>query len=846
MNSYRVLNAPNKTVYQYDVIIGTGAEKRVVQQKVWASKKRKAATGQDIIWDGNKLAWSLKDYKEVRQIVDLDEEEKGKPSQDGRNAFRLHIVRTKQVNLHNITAYLQGKIQFNIDVMEGVNFLDHLLREGPSQNPNLIAVRRSFFARNGSRSDLGGGIEVFRGVYQSLRLVQGGQMVINLDVSNSCFWKPQNVLNAIRDKNKYRDANEIARRFTNSAEVKATQKYLSKLSCKANYPGNKTPSKVWNIRAIAKVTANTHKITWRDQNGKETGEMVTVAQYFKRKYNVSLALPELPLVEMTKKIAKQPVYFPMELLVLVENQRYGAKLDEIQTANMIKFAVSPPHVRQQAINEGKTWLRWEQDQWLSNYGLQIDRNQVSTQARILPPPGIKFGGNKVEQPGTKGKWDLRGKRFLTGNPNELVSWGIGLFEGRTRLQPAQVEKFATDFIKAYRGHGGVVANGLPHIMQLPRDAGQAVEALQQGTGNKFNRRPQLLIFLVQDKNAHHYLRIKKSCDCRFGVVSQVMQAAQVQKGNPQYYSNVLMKVNAKLGGCTSMVQPHQTSGFKGTFPGPTAFIGADVSHPSPGSEQASMAAITLSFDKHAGRYAAGCQTNGHRIEMITDKNMRAILGPLMTGWVSDVGGGRLPTQIYYMRDGVSEGQYIKVMNEEVPAIRGVLDKINGRKWEGKITVIIASKRHHIRAFPKQGDGDQKGNPQPGTLIERDVTMPLEFDFYLYSHIALQGTSRPVHYTVLLDEAKHPASVLQNMIYEHCYQYMRSTTSVSLHPAVYYAHIASNRAKAHEDIPAALGPQGGSGFKQNQGSSSDAPRSSDVAPLIEMHSASRIKFAMWYI
>lgn len=804
--------------------------------------------GPDVIYDGNKLAWSLKSYGQVKVMVDLDEEEGRGPSKDGKNAFRVHVVQTKTLNLACLPALLEGRIQHDESVLEAINFLDHLMREGPSQNPRLFPVKRSFFARQGERMDLGGSVEVFRGVYQSIRPAQGNKMVVNLDVANTCFWKPQGLLETIVQKNSWRDANQISQKFQERAELKATEKYLKKLSVRAKYQGNLQPDKVWKIEKVADVTANTHRIDWRDpQTGKETGEKISIAAYFSRRYNLTLRFPNLPLIQMTKKTRGQPTYFPMEILVIVENQRYGTKLDESQTANMIKFAVSPPGVRANSINEGKQWLQWDNDNYMRNYGLGVSNQQMVTQARVLPAPGVKFK-NKVEQPGTRGRWDLRGKQFLSANPQQLVSWGIGFFDGRTRLDKPAVEKFAMDFVKAYRGHGGVVANNKPHMARLSNDPGVAVNDLYQGTGNAFNAKPQLLIFLVQNRNSQHYLRIKKSCDCRFGVVSQVMQAAQVAKGNPQYYSNVLMKVNAKLGGCTTQAVPSQGSGFKGQFNAPTVFIGADVSHASPGSEQPSMAALTVSFDRHAGRYAAGCQTNGRRVEMITDQNMRSILGPLLQTWMSDVGGGQIPSQIYYLRDGVSEGQFIKVMNEEVPCIRAIMDKLANGKWNGKITVIIAAKRHHIRAFPKQGDGDQKGNPLPGTLIEKDVTSPHEFDFYLYSHTALQGTSRPVHYTVLYDEANHSPAALQNMIYEHCYQYMRSTTAVSLHPAVYYAHLASNRAKAHEDISATAGPQGGPGFKQNQPSSSDTPRSSEVPKLMPLFTASgsRIQFSMWYI
>lgn len=35
------------------------------------------------------------------------------------------------------------------------------------------------------------------------------------------------------------------------------------------------------------------------------------------------------------------------------------------------------------------------------------------------------------------------------------------------------------------------------------------------------------------------------------------------------------------------------------------------------------------------------------------------------------------------------------------------------------------------------------------------------------------------------------------------------------PAVYYAHIASNRARAHEDVPSSVGPRGGQKFVEQQ-------------------------------
>lgn len=66
--------------------------------------------------------------------------------------------------------------------------------------------------------------------------------------------------------------------------------------------------------------------------------------------------------------------------------------------------------------------------------------------------------------------------------------------------------------------------------------------------------PTLLLFIVNDRNVDVYRRIKKSCDIRFGVPSQVLQAKHVMSASPQYISNVCMKVNAKLGGATCVAK----------------------------------------------------------------------------------------------------------------------------------------------------------------------------------------------------------------------------------------------------------------------------------------------------
>lgn len=53
--------------------------------------------------------------------------------------------------------------------------------------------------------------------------------------------------------------------------------------------------------------------------------------------------------------------------------------------------------------------------------------------------------------------------------------------------------------------------------------------------------------------------------------------------------------------------------------------------------------------------------------------------------------------------------------------------------QAKITVVVVGKRHHVRFFPNSNDADRSGNCPAGTVVDKDIVHPTEFDFYLQSH-----------------------------------------------------------------------------------------------------------------
>jgi eukaryotic translation initiation factor 2C len=82
-----------------------------------------------------------------------------------------------------------------------------------------------------------------------------------------------------------------------------------------------------------------------------------------------------------------------------------------------------------------------------------------------------------------------------------------------------------------------------------------------------------------------------------GIVTQCCLSKFIQKPNRGYFSNIVLKINTKLGGINSSIaQPSQLP-FLGENV-PTMVLGADVTHPPAGiNNGVSIAALVGSVDR---------------------------------------------------------------------------------------------------------------------------------------------------------------------------------------------------------------------------------------------------------
>ncbi|KAJ4311326.1 hypothetical protein N0V94_008001 [Neodidymelliopsis sp. IMI 364377] len=482
---------------------------------------------------------------------------------------------------------------------------------------------------------------------------------------------------------------------------------------------------------------------------------------------------------------------------------------------MIRFAARRPHQNAESIaGDGLKVTKINPiadglNVALSKFGIKVDPQLLTVPGRILNAPELQYK-SRTTQP-RMGAWNLD-PRQLGDKPFRVVakplgSWNTLLINsgnrdtiyGGTQAAREHLEQFR-NALQTYGLNPGPVQD--PVVINVPfndlsnKDFEKVRAQIESNVRGKFKAKPNFLFVLLPSDNATLYDAIKFVCDCQLGIpnICNIGQKFSKEKGQMQYFANVAMKFNKKLGGVNHTVDAKKMAPLDPQ----TILFGIDVTHPSPGSAESapSIAGVVASVDAIFSQYPASMRTQKGREEMV--QGLEEMIVERLQLWQKR-NQMRLPNKVIVYRDGVSEGQYRLVLENELPAFEKAFNKLYGAKAKHpKISIIVVGKRHHTRFYPtKEADTDGRtGNPQPGTVVDRGVTGEKLFDFFLLAHQGLQGTSKPAHYVVIKDDIKLGADQLQNLTHSLCYTFARATRSVSICPPAYYADLLCERGRSY--------------------------------------------------
>ncbi|KIY99544.1 argonaute-like protein [Monoraphidium neglectum] len=192
--------------------------------------------------------------------------------------------------------------------------------------------------------------------------------------------------------------------------------------------------------------------------------------------------------------------------------------------------------------------------------------------------------------------------------------------------------------------------------------------------------------------------------------------------------------------------------------------------------------------------------------------------------------GKLPDALLVYRDGVSDSQLGTVVDREVGPMRRACAAVGGPSYAPPLTLLVVSKSHGLRMMAVTGEAGAGGerlpevdNPLPGSVLDHTVTRPLAYEFYLASHAAIQGTSRPSKYQVLVDDRGLGPDALQLVTHWLCCTHGACSRSVRQPVPARYADQAAaaaallaKRGAWPQRQQAGGGGGGGSGAGADQG------------------------------
>jgi eukaryotic translation initiation factor 2C len=341
-----------------------------------------------------------------------------------------------------------------------------------------------------------------------------------------------------------------------------------------------------------------------------------------------LRYPNLPLVDVG---GSKTIYLPPEVCTILPGQPFRGRLPDDQTGEMIRVSARPPNANASSITvAGLRELGFMRGPTVSPvldvFGVSIGNDMAVVPARILTPPRIRYG--KGEQSvDDRASWNLRNVVFAEGA--KLGPWTVLVIKDGNRYdefsdaQDPELRSVIDGFTAMCRSCGISVIQTPPLIAvaELPRKdpqdpvRGQAVKVIRSVL-MATKQKPALLLVILSNSDKHIYSGLKHLCDVYLDVPNVCVQSAKIRKerGQLQYYANVALKVNMKLGGVNHSVDEASITKLRQP---PTMLVGMDVTHPGLSTVKGtpSIAAVVASADLRFSQYPASMRIQESKKEV---------------------------------------------------------------------------------------------------------------------------------------------------------------------------------------------------------------------------------------
>ena len=310
-----------------------------------------------------------------------------------------------------------------------------------------------------------------------------------------------------------------------------------------------------------------------------------------------LKYPSLPTVKVggTKK---EPALVPAEFCLVPSGQtRNRCQNNGEIVSQLIKLAAAKPGDRFGRIldDAASAMSEMRRDGTAQAFGLGTTcATPMAVRASILPQAILQYGTDTVD-PGLQGSWNMRNNRFVK-SPEGIVKYGILVVGASREDWQRPVQGFAQGLERDASIAGMNLRNGARPLPCSDHER-EIMDCLllMHTNGAMF-----ALVILISDS----YSTVKFVSDT-LGFPTQCIRWKNVLQTPRGFCGNVMLKVNTKLGGTNhtliSRLPPNARppqGGFQDPpasiswlFDEPCMLMGVDVTHPDPGHDGPSMAAV---------------------------------------------------------------------------------------------------------------------------------------------------------------------------------------------------------------------------------------------------------------
>jgi eukaryotic translation initiation factor 2C len=415
---------------------------------------------------------------------------------------------------------------------------------GQTFSMTCMSINRNYFRNNCEFFRIGFGLELWKGAYASVRPSEVG-LTWNLDSAQAAFQVESNLLDLL--ENYYNCAgdellNEMLRDTDRQDRSIIASSFLDL------YRGRQVKTLTAGYKKKIYGFGKNSFFKFELTANNSPPRTITIKDYLKEVYKINVRFPKLPCVNLGKE-----TYIPVELCDTVVKQQ--KKFTDKQTADIIKLSAVPATERMKSIENWASNSGIDKDPILANYNINVNLKMMEVDGRVLAAPDIVYQKEYVVPSkviGEKGSWDHRNRAFFS--TRRVERWVVLNLASRIRNDAA--DRFCKDLCKIASFHG---IDFRPPLDLVDGTRTKNDKNLVKHVFLDLVKRYQKLelIVVIFSGTGISYNVVKTCGDLDFGIATQGVEERNVTKLSDGTISNILLKINTKLGG-TNFVLSQKT------------------------------------------------------------------------------------------------------------------------------------------------------------------------------------------------------------------------------------------------------------------------------------------------